>query len=420
MQAQSKHSPDGGARPGSLRAGPRPQERRPTLRSVVVTKFTPFPANAGGRLRSLAVVRRLASLGPTTLCCFSDGTGDADALRAEGVTVHEVPWRPGPATVVKGLVPGGSLSAARFYDARLAALVREQVATQRPDLLQVEYSQLGAYLRTPGALVRALDCHNAEAALVASYAASAGPVRKVASLLEARLLERVERAAVEAADVVSVVSAKDAERLPGRPRRVVTALNGWETRPVLAPAEEPVAVFVGTLGWKPNADAAQWLAREVWPSVRAEMPAARASLVGRDPSPATLALAGDGLTVTGTVPDVQPYLARARVALAPLRAGGGTRLKILEALAAGRPVVATSVGADGLEELVGAGVVVADEPADFAKRVVELLANPAQAEELGRAGAAAVAERYGWDRVLQPWVDAVQELVAARSAAARP
>ena len=368
------------------------------------------------------MVRRLAAMGPTTLCCFSDGTGDADALRAEGVTVHEVPWRPGPVTVLKGLVPGGSLSAARFYDARLAALVREQVAAQRPDLLQVEYSQLGAYLRTPGPaeLVRALDCHNAEAALVASYAASAAPARKVASLVEARLLERVERAAVRAADLVSVVSAKDAERLPARPRRAVTALNGWEPRPVLPPATEPVAVFVGTLGWKPNADAAQWLAREVWPLVRAASPSALASLVGRDPSPATLALAGDGLTVTGTVPDVQPYLARARVALAPLRAGGGTRLKILEALAAGRPVVATSVGADGLEELVGSGVVIADEPADFAKRVVELLEDPQQAERLGLAGAAAVADRYSWDRVLTPWAEAVEELVAERRATRTP
>ncbi|WP_106212910.1 glycosyltransferase [Kineococcus rhizosphaerae] len=378
----------------------------------MVTKFTPFPADGGGKLRSLAVLRRLASMGPTTLCCFADGTGDADALRAEGITVHEVPWTPGPLTVAKGILPAGSLSAARFHDARLAAVVREQVARQRPDLLQVEYSQLAPHLRAEGARVRALDCHNAEAALVASYAASAPPLRKVAALVEARLLERVERAGLLAADLVSVVSAKDAERLPVQPRRLVTALNGWEPRPLLEPASDPVAVFVGVLGWQPNADAAQWLAQQVWPHVRASLPQARASLVGRNPSPATLALAGDGLTVTGTVPDVQPYLQQARVALAPLRAGGGTRLKILEALAAGRPVVATSVGADGLEDLVGSGVVVADDPREFAARVVELLDDPARAQDLGRAGAAAVADRYSWDRVLTPWADAVQELVA--------
>ncbi|MGI4896866.1 MAG: polysaccharide pyruvyl transferase family protein, partial [Janthinobacterium lividum] len=225
---------------------------------------------------------------------------------------------------------------------------------------------------------------------------------------------------LQSADLVSVVSAKDVERLPVRPRRLVTALNGWEPRPVLAPADDPVAVFIGVLGWQPNADAAQWLAQQVWPHVRAAMPAARASLVGRNPSPATLALAGNGLTVTGTVPDVQPYLAQARVALAPLRAGGGTRLKILEALAAGRPVVATSVGADGLEDLVGSGVLIADEPREFAARVVELLADPARAEELGRAGATAVAERYSWDHVLTPWVEAVQELLARAGTSSPP
>ncbi|MGI4893932.1 MAG: hypothetical protein ACRYF3_02335, partial [Janthinobacterium lividum] len=198
----------------------------------MVTKFTPLPANGGGKLRSLAVLRRLASLGPTTLCCFADGTGDADALRAEGITVREVRWNPDLATIAKGLLPAGSLSAARFHDARLAAIVREEVSTQRPDLLQVEYSQLAPYLRAEGATVRALDCHNAEAALVSSYAASAPPLRKIAALVEARLLERVERLGLQSADLVSVVSAKDVERLPVRPRRLVTALNGWEPRPV--------------------------------------------------------------------------------------------------------------------------------------------------------------------------------------------
>jgi glycosyltransferase involved in cell wall biosynthesis len=130
-------------------------------------------------------------------------------------------------------------------------------------------------------------------------------------------------------------------------------------------------------------------------------------LVGRDPAPEVRALAAPGVEVTGTVPDVRPYVAAARVAVAPLRSGGGTRLKILEALDAGRPVVATSVGVSGLDDLVGDGVVVADDPAAMAAEIGTLLADDARAAALGAAGHAAVRSRYSWDGVLAPLLERV-------------
>jgi glycosyltransferase involved in cell wall biosynthesis len=131
-------------------------------------------------------------------------------------------------------------------------------------------------------------------------------------------------------------------------------------------------------------------------------------LVGRDPSPTLRAEAGPGVEVTGTVPDVRPYLQSARVGLAPLRAGGGSRLKVLESLDAGRPVVATTKGAEGLEDLVGNGVVVADEPAHLASAIAELLADPTRAESIGLEGRAAVAARHSWDVTLRPLARAVE------------
>ena len=166
-------------------------------------------------------------------------------------------------------------------------------------------------------------------------------------------------------------------------------------------------VFVAQLGWKPNVDGALWLGRKVWPLVRAARPDARLLLVGRQPAPAVRDLAGPDIDVTGTVPDVQPFLAQARCTLAPLLAGGGSRLKILESLAAGRPVVSTRVGAEGLDDVVAHGIVVADNPRSFADAVVALLDDANRAERLGKEGHDRVVARYTWDKTLAPLLDAV-------------
>ena len=152
-----------------------------------------------------------------------------------------------------------------------------------------------------------------------------------------------------------------------------------------------------------------WLAKDVWPAVRARVASARLLLVGRDPSGRVRALGGNSIEVTGSVPDVRPYLARTRVATAPLRAGGGSRLKVIEALGAGRPVVATGIGAEGLLDLEGRGLIVADSAPVFADAVVELLGDRERAERLGRAGHAAVSATHSWDTTLRPLLAFVDE-----------
>lgn len=373
----------------------------------MVTKFAPVPANSGGKVRSLALLRRLAVAGDVVLCCFEDATSDVNSVRALGVDVRTVPWRPQALNVIRGLVRTRSGAAGRFWDRRLAAEVRHAIAEAPTDLLQVEYSHLAPYLKLGTVGLRVLDCHNIESSLAMSFAQNSSTPRARLARLEAVLLRRLERRSIEQADVVMVVSENDRARLPGRPRELLVCPNGWDPGLPLPPSSAPVAVFVALLSWDPNVEAAVWLGTKVWPSVRAELPDARLLLVGREPAVQVRRLAASDIEVSGTVPDVRPYLAAARVALAPLRSGGGTRLKVLEALAAGRPVVSTSVGLEGLTELAGRGVVVADEPEEFAKRLVELLRDPIQAEEVGRNGADAVRNNYAWDRVLQPWLDRV-------------
>ncbi|MCZ3388526.1 MAG: glycosyltransferase family 4 protein [Actinomycetia bacterium] len=376
----------------------------------MVTKFVPYPANAGGRIRSLAILRRLLDQGEVVLCCFDDGSSDAAELRRLGIDVRTVPWDTSVPNVVRGIAKAHSGSAGRFWDRRLAALVRRACAEQPADLLQVEYSQLAPYLDVGSARLKVLDFHNIESSLALSFARSSRELKAWLAYPESVLLRRLEKKGAERADLVLVVSEEDRQRLPGRPREVLVCPNGWDPGEVLPASTEPVAAFVALMGWKPNSDAAVWLAREVWPLVRASVPDARLLLVGREPGRVVTDLAAPDIEVTGTVPEIAPYLQQSMVALAPLLSGGGTRLKVLEALNSGRPLVSTSVGIDGLTDLIGKGVFVGDSPADFAKEIVDLFGDPERARKAGLEGAEAARTHYSWDGTLRSWSERISRL----------
>jgi len=373
----------------------------------MVTKFVPLPDDSGGKQRSLAIARRLAERYDLVLCAFDDGTADLDALEKLGVDVRAVPWRPGVVGAGRGLARTRSISAGRFWSPRLAGEIRRAGAEGSFDLLQVEYAQMAPYVDQVAVPRRVLDLHNVESALAASYARGRRLPWSIPFHLEAAALRALERRALRAFDTVVVVSGRERDRLSATAGSVVVCPNGIDVPELLPEAPTPTVAFVATMGWAPNTDAALWLGREIWPRVERRVPEARLLLVGRDPTAAVRALASATIDVSGTVADVRPFLAQTRVAVAPLRSGGGTRLKLLEALGVGRPVVATSIGADGLEDLVGRGVMVADDSAGIADALVELLKHPEAAADMGRAGHDAVATDHSWDGALAPLLEAV-------------
>jgi glycosyltransferase involved in cell wall biosynthesis len=374
----------------------------------MLTKFLPLPDNNGGLQRSLAIARRLAAMGELMLFGYDDGNADHQGLRDLGIDVRSVPWRVTPGNVLRGVVRTQSFSAARFWSAAAAETVRRAAADKSLDLLQVEYQQMVPLAAGLRAKTSVLDLHNVESALVDSYAHARRGFAGAGLRVEAGALRRMERRTIGRFDHVAVVSEQERKRLPSGANSVLVCPNGRDPTAVLPPAPDPVVAFVATMGWAPNVDAALWLGREIWPLVLAGVPNARLLLVGRDPVPSVLALAGGSVEVTGTVPDVTPYLAESRVVVAPLRAGGGTRLKIMEALDVGRPVVATSVGCEGTEDLVGRGVVVADTKEDLAEAIASLLLDPVRASVLGQAGHHAVSSEHTWDRALAPLLQMVQ------------
>ena len=227
-----------------------------------------------------------------------------------------------------------------------------------------------------------------------------------------------EAALCRLADRVVAVSEADAEALralvPGL--RVDIVPNGVDTEfyNVQIPMTKSQLaiglwslVFTGKMDFRPNVDAVIWFCEEVLPLVRREVPGVRFYIVGRSPHRRVLRLAKDpAVTVTGYVDDVRPYIAAASVYVVPLRVGGGTRLKVLEALACGKAIVSTSLGCEGLGLTPGRELLVADTPLEFARRVVELLRSPGRREELGRAARRSAEERYDW-RLIVPKLERV-------------
>ncbi|MGK2956948.1 MAG: glycosyltransferase family 4 protein [Acidimicrobiales bacterium] len=383
------------------------------MKILMVTKFLPLPANSGGKQRSAAVLRRLAQLGEVTICAFDDGTADHNAFRKLGIEVHTAP-RPGKFDALLGILRTKSISSGRFWSRAFHQELLKTIAEGEPDCLMIAYGQLAPYGNSIPAQHRILDLHNIESALFESYSSSATRLRGLPPMLESLAMRRIEKRALKSFDTVVVVSEQDASRLPAPHPNVLVCPNGWDPSPPLPMGDNPIVTFIGLMGWAPNVDAAVWLTEEVWPHVREQrvrerLPQAQLTLVGRDPSPGVRALATHDITVTGTVPDVKPYLTDARVAVAPLRAGGGSRLKILEALNAGRPVVATSIGAEGLERFIDNGLLIVDDPRLFAQTLVDLLNDRNKAEALGRLGNTAVSNSYSWDATLAPLMRNISE-----------
>lgn len=352
----------------------------------------------GGAKRVAAVVRMLEGMG----------------CKVDWVTVRpfatNLPMngRGGALRVLGRTLATGSVSALKWYSPQVAGVI-SQAVREGVALAVVEYSQLAPYraiLPSPAVF----ELHNIEADLLASYAASARGPRRWAARWEERRMRAIEARAGHDFDLVSVVSEHDAAtlRAGGCPGRLVVATNGFSEEWFRAEGGHvpDSVVFSAQLGWRPNIDAAIWLVREVWPLVLAERPQAKLTLAGRQPALEVRRLAGNSVTVLADVADMVPVVAGAAVATAPLLAAGGTRLKILEALAAGTPVVATRLGALGLESLAGPHLQIADSPAEFARAIIQ-----AMGADSPREARRELVANYRWSAALAPLETAIRALL---------
>lgn len=402
---------------------------------LILTPQFPYPPHQGTTLRNFNLIAGLAQRHEVHLLSFGDPAGRTDTpvqTACRSVQVVSPPQRSTGQRLKALLLSRLPDMALRLPSTRFRAALDATLERELPDVVEVEGIELAQYLfqvaEGRGDQKRPLivfDDHNAE--YVLQQRAFETDIRQprrwigaAYSFVQWQRLQRYERLACRTADRVVAVSETDAEVLrvlvPGLEPTVVP--NGVDmdfyTAPVppLEAQEAPGAwdlVFTAKMDFRPNVDAVLWFTQEVLPWIRRESPETRFWVVGKDPHPRLAALADDpAIVLTGWVDDVRPYIASAAVYVIPLRIGGGTRLKVLEAMSMSKAIVSTAVGCEGFDLVPDQELLIADTPAEFAAAVLALMRDPERRERIGRAARRFAGSRYDW-RMIVPRLERVYE-----------
>ncbi len=292
----------------------------------------------------------------------------------------------------------------------LVQKIQHVTATVDFDIIHIEPSYVGLYLEaiSPNTQCKKfLTFHNIESSLFKRLSqVEREPIAKLRTRLHSLLLKRWEANYTKQYDHCITVSELDRQLLlAANPNLQITVSpNGVDTKQyrLLPPSNKtPSLVFVGSMNYSACVDAMLYFCREILPLIRRQIKDIEVWIVGRDPVPEIKAMEGNGVHVTGWIDDVQPYYSQSTICIVPLRAGGGTRLKILEAMALGRPVVSTSIGCEGLDVVDGEHIFIADTPQAFATKTIRLLEETALREKMICQARQLVEDRYDWDSITQ-------------------
>jgi len=381
------------------------------VRLLFLSMTLPWPPNNGHRMRTWSILRALAAEGhETTLLAFAypaDLGGDTGPLREVCTRLEVVPlelaslagWI-GALDRLRALMGSAPYAAGRYRSPEMAGRIQSQLESGRFDAVIVD-TVFGTVNLPPTDVPLLLNNVDVEHVVLERYVRyERNPAKRLYAWLEARRLRRFEAEACRRAAVGMPCSPVDEAWLhalcPGLPLVIVP--NVVDTAEYAPPGEEAgdVVLYQGGLDWYPNRDAVQFFASEILPRVRRSRPGTRFVVAGRNPSPAFRRRLASvpGLEITGTVPDMRPVLSRASVCVVPLRIGSGTRIKILEAAAMGKPVVSTRLGAEGLNFAEDLEILLADDPTAFSRRVVRLLEDAAFRRAVGEAARRRVEQEY--------------------------
>jgi glycosyltransferase involved in cell wall biosynthesis len=392
-----------------------------------------LPLHSGGDIRSYHVARYLASRHDLCFLSYYDGSSDPDYERRLAEDFPGVccvcTGRPesGPARVldyISRLGDRAPYAVSRFKSAPVQRKLKEWLTPEGFDVAVCDFLDAAVNFPASHEVPVVLFQHNVESEIWRRHAETEkNSAKRKIYAMECRKMIAYEKAAVKRFPQVIAVSEHDRKLMsawvdPSRITVVPTGVDLRQYKPDFSQQDlQPLVMFVGAMDWEPNIDAVEFFCKEVWPAVLTRIPQAKFRIVGRNPDRRVERFAGASIEVTGRVPEVVDQLREAAVVIVPLRIGGGTRLKIYEAMAAGKAIVSTSIGAEGLDVHHGRDITLADDPRAFAEAILMLLENADIRKRYERA-AAELAARYDWPAVAARFEDVLQK--AAGYAAMRP
>ena len=372
----------------------------------------PYPPDRGDKIRSWHILKALCAMAPVHIAALCDDNRDMAHLRFLNRHAATIAVFPRNAerdeAALKALLFGGSASVRAFANPDLAAYVNDVLTEQNISTIFAFSGQMAQYVpkRLNGRRF-VMDFVDMDSAKYAEWGANGG-VRGAANRFEAKRLFAFECETARRADVSLFVSAAEADLFRHQSGlgtdKVQVLENGIDLEHFAPDAtvaiDHNLIIFTGQMDYAPNVEAVVDFVRDVWPLVIATAPHTCFAIVGRNPAPEVRALASESITVTGEVADTRVWLAKAAVAVAPLKLARGVQNKVLEAMAMAKPVVASSAAAQGIDACAGRDLIVVDEPEAVAAAIVHLLTHPDEARQVSQAARAKMDARYGWSAQL--------------------
>ena len=392
------------------------------------------PVDKGGKIRTYQMLKELKKDHHITYLTLDDGSGDPDALEKSKEYSHETVTVPHTTSAKFSLrfytELFGNLASRlpyamqKYISPAMAKKIRE--VTERANFDVVVCDFLMPSVNVPDALrfPTVLFQHNVEAMIwQRHYEVATNPLKKAYLKSQWRKSREYEASTCRRFDMIAAVSPDDAESMRREYgiENVRSIPTGVDTEFFTSRSERAAQganlVFTGSMDWLPNEDAIGWFTKSVLPSIREEIPNVTLTVVGRNPLPALVEMSksDSALVVTGRVPDVRPYMENASVYIVPIRIGGGTRLKIFEAMSMGLPVVSTTVGAEGLPVVDEEDVLIRDSEHDFADAIVHLLKDPERQLALGMRAAENVRRRFSWKAAAEAFSEICDAAVEAHA-----
>jgi glycosyltransferase involved in cell wall biosynthesis len=390
------------------------------------------PIDKGGKIRTYHMLKRLKRDHEITYLALSSEGDSIEALDRATEYCHRVLTVPWSASQKRSLRFYGDLlrnvasplpyAVQKYHSLKMRQMIERELGKGRYDLLVCDF--LAPSLNLPGlsGCASLLFQHNVEAAIWRRHHETAsGRLKKLYFYSQWRKMRVYEEAACRKFDAVVAVSTADRDAMRddyGLPHvyDVPTGVDTDYYKP-LSEARDPFGlVFTGSMDWLPNEDAILYFAKRVLPRVAAVFPQVSLTVVGRSPTQQLLdlALSNPRIKVTGRVDDTRPYVDAAAAYVVPIRIGGGTRLKIYEAMSMARPVISTSIGAEGLPLRNGEDLLIADGPGEFGEAVIRVLADPGFAARIGERSRRVVCEQFDWDRAATAFARAAEAAVRRR------